>query len=75
MGLRRGAAEVKIKEQLGRLLHELPPAVRVELQILPAECVKTFSEVYKKKRKKTWLAYLLVPIVGLHYLYLGRPLK
>ncbi len=69
--MRTEATEIDLRRELGSALNELPLSVKVELSNLNPECVRSFVEMYKKRRKKVWVAYLLLFLGGLHYLYLG----
>ncbi len=55
----------------GGVFDDLPSMVRTELGKLTPERQSQFLEEYERRRKKTWLAYVLL-VLTLHYAYLGK---
>jgi len=52
------------------LLKKLPRTVREELPTLSKEAQQKFMELYAMRTKKLLVAYLLLVVYGLHYVYL-----
>jgi sugar phosphate isomerase/epimerase len=52
------------------ILKKLPRMAREELPTLSQEIQQKFLEIYQKRAKKLWFAYILCLLYGTHYVYL-----
>jgi len=50
----------------------IPPSLQPVFQALPANTQSYVWRDYSHRRKSVLLAYILWPLLGFHYLYLGR---
>jgi len=60
-------AEIIIPQNI---LKKLPRMAREELPTLSKEIQQKFLEIYQKRAKKLWFAYILCLLYGTHYVYL-----